>query len=278
MSALRVVLFVEGSHGSTRRGGGEWLDHLWLDLLVHQLGLRRAERVVPISKANLVALAVTKELGRRTSRIRVTLDELLKAEIERGDCDAAVVAWDLQPKWDTHPNACRLNETLDLYRLLAESAVLPEAWRLAARRRFDAVAASPGSLGATAAPRLLPASVVAVCMEPDFEALLCDEQIMRRALGLEARRIRGWPKPGDWSLPAPRRGDALLQQAVLAAQRVRPQPAVCRRIRGDMRTAKHEWAAHILASLSEKDRQRVRAHPIGARLREVLPLPAPTSS
>ncbi len=268
MSRLRVVLFVEGSRGVTGRDGTDPFEQLWTNTLTDVLDLRRVARVVPISKKNLITPAQAPP--RPTSSMALPLDELLKREIARGQCDAAVVAWDLQPRWDRHAPACRVAETLDLYRMLATSAVLPPAWRLAAADRLRAVdERTPGAAART--PTLARGVTLAVCMEPDFEALLCDDGLVREALGLRGRRVDAWPT--DWTLPAPTRGDELLQRAVLAAQRARPQPASVRRVRGDMRTAKHEWAAYILrhARATPHALARLRAHPIARRLRVCLP-------
>lgn len=266
MPGLRVVLFVEGSRGVPMRDGTDPFEKLWTDTLKDVLNLRHVARVVPISKKNLITPAQAPL--RPTSSMALPLDELLKLEIARGQCDAAVVAWDLQPRWDKSAAACRVAETLDLYRMLATSGCLPPLWRQAAADRLRAV--DKRTPGMTAPPPRLERGVtLAVCMEPDFEALLCNDGLVRDALGLQGRRVDGWPT--DWSLPPPTRGDDVLQRAVLAAQRASPQPASVKRVRGDMRTAKHEWAAYVLRRATPHALARLREHAIARRLRVCLP-------
>src|SRR3989442_108223 len=103
----RIVLFVEGSSAPARRGRDP-LATIWQDLLVNFLGLLSFERVVPISKTNLVAMNPdTPRSGRA-----VPLDELIARELEREAFEVAVVAWDLVPAWNPESELCRWTETL----------------------------------------------------------------------------------------------------------------------------------------------------------------------
>lgn len=249
MSPRKIVLFAEGSLGQPTRRGDPFV-RLWRRLLVRELELRPIARVVPIDKRVLVAMDPDSPA---MSGASVGLDELILREIEGDGIDVAVAAWDLLPPWDPAANACRWNECLNLYRHLSRSDVLPDEWRDDAASRYSELRARPSPGARVQAPGARPNSVLAVCMEPMFEAILtaCEAGV-RRALGVEGRGIRDWPPWSDHG-EIDRR---VIQPALSAARAVRPTPAVFRQIRGDFRTAKHEWAEYLLRELFADERCR----------------------
>ena len=264
-SPPKIVLFAEGSLGQRTRRGDPFVV-LWRELLVRTLRLLPVTRVVPIDKRALVKL--DPEFPAR-SGASVGLDELILREVERDGIDIAVVAWDLLPPWDPAAETCRWHECVDLYKHLSSSKALPDTWQQNAASRYEELSARPIPATRRQAPRSTRASVLTVCMEPMFEAvLMACEQGVRRALGVEGQRVPGWPR---WSASGGvDRG--VIQPAVNAARALRPQPSVFQRIRGDFRTAKHEWAEYLLRELLDDDRcrDRVVASPICRRLIEVI--------
>src|SRR5690606_22785331 len=124
---VRVALFVEGSENRAVRSG-PLLQTMW-DRLAKGLGVEAFSRVVPISKKHLVAMDPDQP---PMSGAGESLDQLMVRCLHREAFDAAVVAWDLVPAWNPEGGFCRWQETLDLYRHLATSAVLDEPWRHAA--------------------------------------------------------------------------------------------------------------------------------------------------
>lgn len=234
--------------------------------MVRELQLLPIARVVPIDKRALVAM----DPGLPPmSGASVGLDELILREIEGGGIDVALVAWDLQPPWDPDARTCRWEECVRLYQHLSTSKVLPERWLENAASRYADLRTRPSQSSRLRAPRPQPASVLTVCMEPMFEAVLmaCEEGL-RRALGVGGRRVPGWPR---WSVPG-EIDQRVIQPAVTAARAVRPTPRVFRRIRGDFRTAKHEWAEYLLRELFGDDgcREQVVQAPLCRRLTEVI--------
>lgn len=261
----KIVLFAEGSRGRPTRGDDPFVA-LWCKLLVRELRLLPVTRVVPIDKRALVTLDPASPA---MSGASVGLDELILREIEGGGIDVAIVAWDLLPPWDPAAETCRWNECVDLYKHLSRSEVLPDTWRGNAASRYEELSARPSPATRRRVPRPKPASVLTVCMEPMFEAvLLACEQGVRRALGVEGQRVPGWPR---WS-GAGGIDRSVIQPAVRAAGALRPRSSVFRRIRGDFRTAKHEWAEYLLRELLDDEdcRERVVESPICRRLIEVL--------
>lgn len=168
---------------------------------------------------------------------------------------------------------CRWEETLNLYRFLAASDCLPEPWITNARRRLDALSqrSSPGARKLL--PDFQPGMVFPVCMVPVFEGILVQQdQAVRRALGLEKERVKGWPRRG-WGDPDEKRPDLnVLAPAIQALRSLRPKRPILRQVRGDLRTHKAEWGDLLLQRLLADDQARplILAHPIARRLSELL--------
>jgi hypothetical protein len=225
--------------------------------------------IVPINKKHLVAMDPRKP---RMSGGGEALDQLIMRMMQRTPFDAAVVAWDLVPAWNPEGAFCRWEETLDLYRFLAASKALPQPWKDQAAVRYADLSSRPAPGVRESPPRLEHGMVLPICMEPMFEVLLTqDEAAVRRALGL-TRAPKGWPSRG-WADPQMQRPDSgVLGPAIQALFRMRPKPAVLRKIHGDMITHKNEWGELLLRQMLADDRARVTilAHPIALRLRELL--------
>jgi len=268
MASFKVALFAEGSTGA--RGTIDYFERIWKQDLVASLGLRQIDAVHPISKKHLLAMDPRNP---PMSGAGEPLDALIARKLKAEPFDAAVVAWDLFPAWaGISPSACRWNETVELYRLLGMSPNLPPQWREWAARK-DADLQQRAIPGARASlPRIMRHAILAVCMVPDFEGLLTvSEPAVRRALGVQGARVAGWPT--RWTDPSVRRPEIeLLQPAIRAARSLRPPPRRLPKIRGDMRTAKHEWGSYFVRKLFADGASRadVASHPIARRLREVL--------
>jgi hypothetical protein len=110
-------------------------------------------------------------------------------------------------------------------------------------------------------------------MEPVFEGMLTqDEQVVKRALGVEGRQVRDWPRRG-WGEAQERRPDLrVLTPAIQAVRAIKPKHPLLRQIRGDMRTHKAEWGEFLTRKLLDDDQARslLLEHPIARRLRELL--------
>lgn len=200
------------------------------------------------------------------------LDSYLARMHRRAPFGVAVIAWDLEPAWNRDAGACRWQETKDLYRFLAESPELDDGeWRARAKARWQALEKRPEPSARSSPPELAHNEILALCMDPIFEALLCvDEAGVRRALGLAGRKVRGWP--AGWRKPGVRRPDEdLLQPAVAAARRERTEAA--RAVRGAWETSKNEWGEFLLRALLDDPRcaHRLLEHPICKRLAELGP-------
>lgn len=268
MTALRVALFVEGSVVRPVRGAAP-LEEIWRECLGQALSLRKLDLIVPINKKHLVAMDPTQP---RMSGGGEALDQLMVRVMKREPFDAAVVAWDLVPAWNPQETFCRWDETVNLYRFLAGSSSLPPVWKDQAARRYANYRerSIPGERGGP--PRLEEGMVLPVCMEPMFEALLIqDESAVRRALGI--RKIpQGWPRRG-WVDSKERHPDTqVLGPAIRSLFRIRPKPAVLRKIHGDMMTHKNEWGELLLREMLSDERAQatILAHPIAVRLKELL--------
>lgn len=266
----RIALFVEGSWGLPGRRGTA-LQQIWNDSLGAMLGIPRLEPIVPISKANLVSLdpAKPKSVGAGEA-----LDQLIVRHLHRNEFDAAVVAWDLEPRWDTMAERCRWMETIELYRLLGQSDHLPDNWRDVARARYVELTGRASAPTRIAPLRPRPGMVLALCMEPMFESLLVrDEGALRRALGVAGVHLPNWPGHG-WGDQTTRHPDTRLVipavQAAMASPRRRHPPL--RHMSGTARTDKDSWNAFLLRRLLDDvgGRHLVLTHPIAVRLNEML--------
>jgi hypothetical protein len=269
--ALRVALFVEGSENRAIRRG-PLLATMWIQL-AGALGITAFSRVEPISKKHLVAMdpALVTMSGAGEA-----LDQLMARCLEREPFDAAVVAWDLVPPKDADAGFCRWKETLDLYRLVGESHALPEPWRTAATRRHREMASRALPRQRRAPHRVASNEIVAVCMDPMFEALLLQsEQHVLRALEV-VHRPPGWPARG-WGSSTTRQLDRDVLKPMIDAFDALPRkqrPRVAKTLRTDARN-KDPWLEYLLRRLLEDPEARaiVLAHPICRRLRECLAPP-----
>jgi hypothetical protein len=232
------------------------------------LSLRRFEPIVPINKKHLVAMDPRKP---RMSGGGEALDQLMVRRMKREPFDAAVVAWDLVPAWNPEGAYCRWDETVDFYRFLADSGSLPQLWKKQAASRYADLQSRPKPAERSGPPKLEHGMTLAVCMEPMFEGLLVqNEAAVRRVLKLK-EVPEGWPGRG-WGEPSVRKPDReVLAPAIQSLFRLRPKPAVLRKIHGAMITHKHEWGEFLLRELLADPRAQalILAHPIAARLQEI---------
>ena len=239
---------------------------LWREYLKF-LGAVLPTEIVPIQKTHLVAMDPNRP---KMSGASEPLDCLLERVITEYKTEVIVIAWDLTPPWD--PDAeenryCRWNETKKLYQHLAESEVLSNDWKASCRARSDELAARGQPSDRAAAYNLRKYGVVAICMEPEFEGLLAqDESQVMRTLGLH-QRPNHWPKRWGASGQNPK---TLLQKAVVAARKYRHKPTPVKQIHGDMRTAKHEWGLRFLRALRQNKPALIDEHPLSVRLAETL--------
>lgn len=265
---MRVALFVEGtSQAGTYERTGDPLERLWNETLCARLGLPRFDHIFGISKRHLVAMDPS---VKALSSVGESLDQLIaRVQADKG-FDAAVVAWDLHPRWNPEAIQCRWQETLNLYRGLSASEVLPKQWRNAAALRFRELSQRQSPSMRAAAPRLRPGSVLGLCMDKMFESLVTpNESAVRRAFGVAGTRVPGWPR---WDAATATPDRSLLAPAVAATRRLRPVPDSARRVRGGFDTRKTEWADYLIGRMldSDDDRHLVADHPISVRLREVV--------
>lgn len=268
MPHLRIALFVEGSDAQpSRRDTLDPLQRIWNEHLPNLLGFQPFEFVFPISKTHLVALDPRQPAMSGNAE---PLDKLVYRLLGTGRAfDAAVVAWDLQPRWDPKAPCCRWTETVDLYRFLAASDCLSVEWVNAARRRLDELESRSAPSARPKVPQLSRGMVLPLCMEPVFEALLTsDESDVRRALGVSGTRLARWP--GSWGRQTQRPDQDLLGPSIRAARRV--EVRLRRTIRGAFETNKNEWAEYLLRRMLSDPaaRSRISSHPITARLRDLM--------
>lgn len=272
MTPLRVALFVEGSTVPLPKHKQQPLEGIWNGCLAEALDLQGFSPIVPISKKHLVAMDPGKP---PMSGAGEALDLLMKRILDRQPFDAAVVAWDLMPAWNPRGSYCRWEETLSLYRFLAESRALPDLWKERAAGRYDELSNRGRPSQRLRPPVLQPGMVLPVCMEPMFESLLIqDEAAVKRALGIQGRNVSGWPGRGWGDLQERRPDENVLAPAIRAVSRLRPKPQVCRAVGGDLKTRKDEWGELLLRRMlrDEQARSRILAHPIPRRLAELLAL------
>jgi len=275
MRQLRIALFVEGSISPPQSRGDPALNRIWNEVLGSELNLHPFCSIVPISKKHLVAMDPRNP---PMSGSQEPLDYLMARKLEiarrlkQDPFDVAVVAWDLVPAWNPEGPYCRWTETVDLYRFLAVSQVLPDIWKNQARRRLQELEGRHQPSARMSLPPLKQGMVLAVCMEPMFEALLVqDEGAVKRALQV-SETPRGWPRQG-WGDCRERHPDRrILMPAIAAIQSIKPRLRCVKHIRGDMRTKKDEWGEYILRRLfgDPKARASVLQHPLPARLVELL--------
>jgi hypothetical protein len=259
---MRVLLCVEGSHAFNPGQAVNEFDNLWIQTIGAALGGARHElALLPLNKGNLVAASGAPVVGAAPFQV------LLAAAISRSAAEAVVVIWDLVPPWAPDAPTCRWNECIALLRAVADDPDLAAPWRDAAARLLQEYEGRPQHAKQSRQSRVTANGIELVCIHMEFESLLLvHEGAVREALGLRGQRIREWPR---WpaSILEERDPKAVVAQAVRLADR-----AVRRRVRGDMRTNPHGWAAHLLSSIlaSEQARAALDAHPAWDRLRQLL--------
>lgn len=263
---LRVALFVEGSDERGARQASSWLEVIWDGHLRQVSGCTPFSKVVPISKKDLIAMDPTGP--------RPTGSEPLDLKLRRlgagREFDAAVVAWDLYPKWNGLDSFCRWDETVRLVERLAASPALPNAWRLAAEKRHADYTARTEPRDRIGPRPLAAGDVFPLCMDPEFEDILTlEERRVRKALKLSSTPP-GWP--GGWGGGAARHpSQDVLGPAISAA--IRARSPLTRQIRGGWKTKKPEWGEYLLRTLlaDSKGRAAITNHPLVARLTEARP-------
>jgi hypothetical protein len=261
---MRIGLVVEGSHVFHSRTRVDLLEQLWSQEIPRAVHCLRPAKVFGISKGSIAAMRLNRTALRRTTSIAEPLDHILERlrRVHRIDC--FVVAWDLVPPWDKQAPLCRWNETLGLYEGLSLSNALDRPFRDFAAARFREMSGRRSPNRRHATPRLEAGSVMAVCMEPLFEAVFMDEHAMRRSLGVTGRRTRGWPSGWDHENV---RASEIVEAAVDAARNLTPMPPVFRKIRQGYETLKTEWGIHFVQSRAFD--KSLANHPVGKRLAEI---------
>jgi len=239
--------------------------------LADALGIQAFDPVVPISKKHVVAMDPRNPA---MSGAGEALDQLVVRTLKRSTFDAAVVAWNLVPAWNPKDDFCRWQETVDFYRLLEESEVLPRVWRQKAGVRHRALIRQHDEGARRVRRKLSKHMLLALCMEPMFEGLLVQsEPAIRRAFGITGRNVRSWPS-GGWGDPNQRRPDReLLRPAIAALRRLGPRPPVVRRVGGDMLTNKIGWDLFLTRALlnDKRARETVLEHELCLRLKAWVP-------
>jgi hypothetical protein len=261
----KVVLFVEGEFAPRHRGPDP-LTSIWRDRLPAGLGLVPIQRLVPISKKDIVAMD---RKSRLSGAGAVPLDARIVAALRAEEFDIALIAWDLLPPWNKNLEVRRCEEVVRLFRGLAGSQVLPPLWRDHAQQRVQEFEARRAGAAYPGPPRLVPNSILAVCMEPTFESLLlCCERAIRDALGVESAGRIGWPSWDQHTM----RPELILQKAIQVVRQLQARPRVMGQIRGDMITAKNEWGEYFLRRIldDERCREAFLSHPIALRLRDLM--------
>ena len=267
MTVERVALFVEGSiEGRAANRRDDPLISIWNNLLCEAVGIPHFDVVLPMSKKHLVAMDPSNP---KMSGAGEPFDEYLARQLKTHEFDAAVVAWDLVPRWNPNDEFCRWQETLDFYGFVgqSESEALPENWKTQARNRHATLLKSHS----TKPPQLKRGMLLALCMEPMFEVLLThDEAALRRAFGC-SETPRNWPRHG-WADPHPSNPDrSILHPAIDAIQAVRPKLKCANQVRGDFTTNKNGWGEFLLRKLlgDERAKSQVLATPFVTRLSQI---------
>ncbi|MCY1058057.1 hypothetical protein [Nannocystis sp. SCPEA4] len=266
---MRIALFVEGS---APVGSRDHCAKLWNGTLLPALGCAPVDFIVPIGKD-----AISRLRGLRTSTSAPGLDTKIREFADREGLDpqqdALVIAWDLEPI-DKNRRRCAWDEKLGVYRGLEGSSLLEgTAWARNAAARADALESfRDRAPTGRSHSRVSPGTVLALCMEPMFEALLArDGRAVRRALGFD-NDPPGWPS--GWGRSDVRDPSTqLFAPAIAAVRNFRPRKPVLRQIREPWQNAKDEWGEYLLRHLLEDPQQAalLRAHAIAQRLIHLLP-------
>jgi len=260
---MRRILVVEGSDHMSPRQAKSNLKVLW-DEFCDCLALPRFDQVVPISKRCIA------DLSDRDAQAALD-DELLRLNLGQPD-HALLLAWDSKPPWASvlsGNKACRYRETVALYQALDERARVPAALRpqIAARRK-DFESRQTASHKISPSTRLVAGSLLALCMDPQFESLFEEEDIVKAALGLSGQAVADWPP--NWKKRFPADPKRLLDQAILAAGRHPQRPEIVQKIGLDYTRKQEAWAAHFIRSFAQHRPDAFRRHRICQRLLSLL--------
>jgi hypothetical protein len=193
------------------------------------------------------------------------LDVTIAEAFRASPFDVAVIAFDRKPPNDVlGPHACIRNEIDFVLDHFVRRRKLPE-FLLDAAERLREHYGPAGAGTRTPRPRGRPPRLALdfVCMVPEFEALVVNDDVaLRRAVGFP-RRPKNWP----WNKGRVREDPKKLIEEIIDLARahgVAPIPA-------NFRADRHGWALHILRSLRAAGRSRLlQRHPIGTRLGTVL--------
>jgi len=264
---VNVVLFVEGSNDLRLNGrNGDSLTRLWNDHLCGAAGIQPFSAVYGISKQQLVGMNPRAAgLSGMAPGFDVELARRLSAD---QSVEAAVVAWDLHPKWNPTGTYCRWSETLMLYRGLAASTALPSEWAAAAQIRLNELSARGLPSDRPSPPSLERNTVLPLCMEHMFESLLASsEAAVRRALGVDGLTVKDWP---SWRVHEHDPARRLVEPAIECLFRMRPKPRLVSHVGGGFVTHKNDWNELIVREvLSGPDSARIVDHPFIKRLGEI---------
>lgn len=267
---MKIALFVEGS---APVGSKDQCARLWNETLLPALGRTPVDVVVPIGKD-----AITNMLGLPGSSSAPGLDARI-CDARRTHSldptrDALIVAWDLEPVDKGQPR-CAWGEKLGVYQGIADSPLSllkGTTWAASAAAAAAQLSKQRGVPPTGRSHRSIVAgSVLAVCMEPMFEALFThDGRAVRRALDLK-HDPPGWPT--GWGPHERDPSRKLMGPAIAAIHRLRPAHPVRKIIRETWRNAKDEWGEYILRKLlaDETQREAILEHAISRRLKSILP-------
>lgn len=258
---MRLAFFVEGSNSPI--GSKPTLLEVWSEICA-SLGVLLPTEVFPIDKRFLVAMDPSSP---PMSGNAEGLDDLLLRMFQRKPFDAALVLWDLCPPWLPEAALCRWKETISLYAHMEQRHRLPAPFQSWVSQRHHELTHRPSAKQRRAPVKLTDGAIVPVCMEPEFESwLLQDEAALRAVLGLTGQQVKKWPTlPKENS----QRRKRHLTQAICAAQSASTE--ICKKIRGDWRTNQPGWTTYLCRSLASRSSDQWAAHPLARRLKEVLP-------
>lgn len=281
---MQIALFVEGSGPvgvrsreqdppSERARDRDHLSYLWNECLLDALGRVPVKPIIPIGKDAISRLrGLTTSTS--TSGLDARIDQARKSHALDPERDAIVIAWDLVPI-DPNQRRCPWDEKVGLYRGLAESEIMcknAEPWARSAKQQAETLLALKGQEPrAESVRRVVPGSVLGLCMEPMFEGLLTrNGRAIRTAFGL-SEDPKNWPTGWRPDHPDPSR---LLGRAVAALRNIRPKTSICKQIFYEpWENAKDEQGAFILRQLlaEPSEAEHIRKHAIALRLAHILP-------
>jgi hypothetical protein len=266
MQHMAKALFVEGPDDPLSN------DHpfveLWQSDVLGNLGLPKFDFIYPINKKFLISM---REGAPKMSGASLKLDAHIEHKRQQDGFECAVVAWDLVPGWAGGVGRlCRWDETVEFYRGISRSQVLPPAWVAYAKAKVLDVESRPTPSARPQPTRLVPNAVLPVCMDTMFESLIAsDEKAVRQLLGCKGRHVSNWPK--NWKSPPARVDSQLIAPTIEAVRSLRPKIPEAFLVRGDMITAKHEWGRFFLSSmLKPGGSAAARSHRICQRLQDIL--------